>query len=95
MGIDLKNLKIDKMKLGDIDVAGQIIDLNFQLLRTQILLEEVLKHNSETLKLPSPEAMAEINDFALNSIQKKFPNMNIAKGDGPEGESPKKEEVSN
>ena len=67
------------MKLGDIDVAGELIDLNFQLLRTQILLEEVLKHNSESLKLPSPEAMQEINEFALKSIQKKFPNMNIAK----------------
>lgn len=69
------------MKLGDIDVAGELIDLNFQLLRTQILLEEVLKHNAETLKLPSPEAMSEINEFALQSIQKKFPNMNIAKRD--------------
>ncbi len=67
------------MKLGDIDVAGELIDLNFQLLRTQILLEEVLKHNSESLKLPSPEAMNEINEFALKSIQSKFPNMNIAK----------------
>lgn len=67
------------MQLGDIDVAGEIIDLNFQLLRTQILLEEVLKHNAETLKLPSQEAMAEINEFALKSIQKKFPNMNIAR----------------
>ncbi|MEC4114295.1 hypothetical protein [Myroides pelagicus] len=65
------------MTLGDIDVAGEIIDLNFQLLRTQILLEEVLKHNADTLKLPSPEAMTEINEFALKSIQKKFPNMNI------------------
>lgn len=69
------------MKLGDIDVAGEIIDLNFQLLRTQILLEEVLKHNAETMKLPSPEAMNEINEFALKSIQKKFPNMNIGKRD--------------
>ena len=69
------------MKLGDIDVVGEIIDLNFQLLRTQILLEEVLKHNAETLKLPSPEAMTEINEFALKAIQNKFPNMNIAKKD--------------
>jgi hypothetical protein len=69
------------MKLGDIDVVGEIIDLNFQLLRTQILLEEVLKHNAETMKLPSPEAMNEINEFALKSIQKKFPNMNIGKKD--------------
>lgn len=67
------------MNLGDIDVAGEIIDLNFQLLRTQILLEEVLKHNAETMKLPSQEAMQEINEFALQAIQKKFPNMNIAK----------------
>ncbi len=67
------------MKLGDIDVAGQIIDLNFQLLRTQILLEEMMKHNAEHLKLPSQEAMMEINEFALQSIQKKFPNMNIGK----------------
>ncbi|MDR0227837.1 MAG: hypothetical protein LBI72_02055 [Flavobacteriaceae bacterium] len=67
------------MTLGDIDVAGEIIDLNFQLLRTQILLEEVLKHNAETMKLPSPEAMQEINEFALQAIQKKYPNMNIAK----------------
>lgn len=67
------------MKLGDIDVAGQIIDLNFQLLRTQILLEEMMKHNAEQLKLPSQEAMMEINEFALQSIQKKFPNMNIGK----------------
>ncbi|SFJ80925.1 hypothetical protein [Myroides guanonis] len=67
------------MKLGDIDVAGQIIDLNFQLLRTQILLEELMKHNADHLKLPSPEAMNEINEFTLNSIKKKFPNMNIGK----------------
>lgn len=75
------------MTLGDIDVAGEIIDLNFQLLRTQILLEEVLKHNAETMKLPSPEAMNEINEFALKSIQKKFPNMNIGKReDEPQAE---------
>lgn len=67
------------MKLGDIDVAGQIIDLNFQLLRTQILLEELMKHNAEHLKLPSTEAMNEINEFTLKSIQKKFPNMSIGK----------------
>lgn len=75
------------MTLGDIDVAGELIDLNFQLLRTQILLEEVLKHNSETMKLPSPEAMNEINEFALKSIQKKFPNMNIGRKEGEEGEA--------
>ncbi|AJA69098.1 hypothetical protein HX045_14540 [Myroides odoratimimus] len=75
------------MTLGDIDVAGEIIDLNFQLLRTQILLEEVLKHNAETMKLPSPEAMNEINEFALKSIQQKFPNMNIGrKEDEPQAE---------
>lgn len=75
------------MKLGDIDVVGEIIDLNFQLLRTQILLEEVLKHNADSLKLPSPEAMNEINEFALKSIQKKFPNMNIGrKEDAPNNE---------
>ncbi|MGL4584769.1 MAG: hypothetical protein ACRCVU_17515 [Flavobacterium sp.] len=75
------------MTLGDIDVAGELIDLNFQLLRTQILLEEVLKHNAETMKLPSPEAMNEINEFALKSIQKKFPNMNIGrKEDEPQAE---------
>lgn len=67
------------MKLGDIDVAGQIIDLNFQLLRTQILLEELMKHNADQLKLPSPEAMNEINEFTLEAIKKKFPNMNIGK----------------
>lgn len=71
--------KQNEMKLGDIDVAGQIIDLNFQLLRTQILLEELMKHNADHLKLPSPEAMNEINEFTLQSIQKKFPNMNIGK----------------
>ncbi len=65
------------MKLGDIDVVGEIIDLNFQLLRTQILLEEVLKHNADTLKLPSKEAMEEINEFAFKAVQNKFPNMNI------------------
>lgn len=72
------------MKLGDIDVVGEIIDLNFQLLRTQILLEELMKHNAEHLKLPSQEAMVEINEFTLKSIQKKFPNMNI----GKKGEEP-------
>lgn len=72
------------MKLGDIDVVGEIIDLNFQLLRTQILLEELMKHNADHLKLPSQEAMVEINDFALNAIKTKFPNMNI----GKKGEEP-------
>lgn len=39
------------------------------------------------MKLPSPEAMNEINEFALKSIQQKFPNMNIGrKEDEPQAE---------
>jgi len=66
------------VKIGNIDIANEVIDLHFQVLRTQLLLEEIIKKNN-IRNLPSQAEMNAIEDHVLEVLNKKFPDMGIKK----------------
>lgn len=63
------------IKIGDLDVATEIIDLNFRLLRTQLILERVLSKNPSLVS--SLGDISDIDKQVIEILQKKFPNMGI------------------
>ena len=66
------------IKIGDVDIVKEIVDLNYQLLRTQLILEHILNNNANLNKLDST-SMKAIDDKAIETLQKKYPNMGISK----------------
>lgn len=66
------------IKVGNIDIANEVIELHFQVLRTQLLLEEIIKKNN-IRNLPSQAEMNAIEDRVLEVLNKKFPDMGIKK----------------
>ncbi len=66
------------IKIGNIDIANEVIELHFQVLRTQLLLEEIIKKNN-IRNLPSQAEMNVIEDRVLEVLNKKFPDMGIKK----------------
>jgi hypothetical protein len=66
------------IKVGDIDFANEVIELHYQLLRTQLLLEEILKINP-AMERPTIDRARQIDDQAILILQRKFPNMGIVK----------------
>jgi len=65
------------IRIGDIEVAQEIVELNFQLMRTQLLLETILKNNK--LLSISEQDIKDSENKALTIIRNKFPNMGITK----------------
>ena len=61
-------------KITSINIIEEIVDLNFELLRTQLILEYILNNNS-SLNKPDANQMKSIDDNAITSIQKKHPNL--------------------
>jgi hypothetical protein len=66
------------VKIGNIDITNEVIELHFQVLRTQLLLEEIIKKNN-IRNLPSQAEMNVIEDRVLEVLNKKFPDMGIKK----------------
>jgi hypothetical protein len=66
------------IKIGDIEVAKEIIDLHYQVIRTQLILDFILNNNLITNR-PDQARLRTIDDEALRLIQNKFPNMGIKK----------------
>lgn len=64
------------IKIGDINIAQEIVELHFQLTRTQLILENVLNKNPQLRKL-SKDELEEIERKTLALLIDKFPNMNI------------------
>ena len=67
------------MKLGDIDVANEIIDLRYQLIRTQMMLDHVLANNSLGGVGLDQATVDRIDNEAITTLQAKYPNMGITK----------------
>lgn len=67
-----------RIKIGDVDIAKEIVELNHQLIRTQLILEHVV-NNTPNLSSPSALDIQDIDRKALESLQKKYPNMGISK----------------
>ena len=63
-------------KITSINIIEEIVDLNFQLLRTQLILEYILNNNS-SLNKPDANQMKSIDDNAITYIQKKYPKLCI------------------
>jgi hypothetical protein len=61
-------------KITNLNIIEEIVDLNFQLLRTQLILEYILNNNS-SLNKPNANQMKSIDDNAITSLQKKYPNL--------------------
>ena len=66
------------IKIGDIEIANEIVELNYQVLRTQMILDEIIKNNP-TMNRPSAEALKQIDSKAIELLQKKYPTMGISK----------------
>jgi hypothetical protein len=66
------------IKIGDIDVVSEIIELNYQLLRTQLILEILIRNNPNLTGLTQIE-LQDIDQRAFESIQQKYPSMGIVK----------------
>lgn len=66
------------VQIGDINLVSEIIELHFQVLRTQMLLEKIVQ-NSDKIYKPTHLDVREIEDKALQILNQKFPNMGISK----------------
>lgn len=66
------------IKIGDIDVINEVIELHYHLIRTQLLLEEILNNNPE-IKQPSSSRTDAIDNEVIKILNNKFPNMGIKK----------------
>ena len=62
------------IKVGDVDVAQEIIELRHQLSRTQMILELIINKNAQALILPSDKEMKDIDEKAIDQLIKRFPN---------------------
>jgi hypothetical protein len=66
------------IQIGDLNVAAELIELHYQILKTQIILDRLISSNPEIGSLTDPE-MEDIDDQVLAILQKKFPTMGIKK----------------
>lgn len=62
--------------VGGIDLTVSIINLEYEMNRTQRLLEWILKSNPN-LRAPTPQILAQIDAEAIAALQKKFPEAGI------------------
>jgi hypothetical protein len=66
------------VKIGNIDIANEVVELHFQVLRTQLLLEEIIKKNN-IKNLPNQAEMDALENRVIEVLNKKFPDMGIKK----------------
>ncbi len=66
------------MKIGDIEVVKEIIELRHQVIRTQMILEVILNKNFNKIDLPTQDEMKNIEDIALKQLISKYPK-NVSK----------------
>ena len=66
------------IRVGDVDVANEIIELHFQVRRTQLIIE-ALAAEDPVMASRIAAQIQEIDGKALEFVQAKFPNMGIQK----------------
>jgi|TARA_B110000114_G_scaffold148954_1_gene159214 hypothetical protein len=66
------------VKIGSLDISNEIVELHFQVLRTQLLLEEIMRRNN-LVNLPDLQEMVQIENKVIEILNKKFPDMGIKK----------------
>ena len=66
------------VQIGDINIANEIVELHFQILRTQLLLELILQKSSSTYQ-PTANDVKLIEEKVLGILNQKFPTMGITR----------------
>lgn len=66
------------IQIGDLNIANEIVELHFQVLRTQLLLELILQRTGSTYQ-PTADDVSQIEDQVLKILNQKFPKMGITK----------------
>jgi hypothetical protein len=66
------------VNIGGLDIANEIVELHFQVLRTQLLLEEIINRNGIT-NLPNKQDMDDLENKVIEILNRKFPDMGIKK----------------
>lgn len=66
------------VSIGGLDIANEIVELHFQVLRTQLLLEEIINRNGIT-NLPNQQEMVDLENKVIEILNRKFPDMGIKK----------------
>ena len=66
------------IKIGNLDVAKEVIELHSQVLRTQLLLEDIIQRNNLT-ELPNQQEMINLEKRVIEILNRKFPDMGIHK----------------
>lgn len=64
------------IKTGDVDICKDIVDLNYQMIRTQLILEKFVNKNPESIHLDDSD-FEEIDRKTIENLVKKYPNMGI------------------
>lgn len=67
------------ISIGGIDVANEIVELHFQLRRTQKLLEIIINKSPGLGAVLTQEDIKVAENDALEFVQKKFPDLGIEK----------------
>ncbi len=67
------------ISFGGMDIANEIVELHFQLRRTQKLLEFVINKSPVIGGVLSADDIKAADKDALDFVQKKFPDMGIEK----------------
>ncbi|MDZ7796379.1 MAG: hypothetical protein U5N56_04745 [Candidatus Marinimicrobia bacterium] len=67
------------ISVGGIDITDSIINIEYQLNRTQKILDWILANNKKVLNLPSKDIMTKIDENAIADLQKKYPQAGIHK----------------
>jgi hypothetical protein len=65
------------IKIGDIDIAQEIVELNFQLRKTQKFLEILTNKLSGNNVVLTNEDLELAEQDALKFVQEKFPNLGV------------------
>lgn len=66
------------IKVGGIDLAKAIIDLEYGLGRTQRILQWIVDNNV-SIKAPDDKKVKEFENEAIEDLQKKYPDLGIKK----------------
>lgn len=64
------------IKIGDFDIANQLLDNEFRVSVLEKLLEKIL-NNNRNLVLPSQEELDLIRQKTAEELKKKYPNSGI------------------
>ena len=64
------------IEIGGINLTEAIVNIDYQLMRTQKILEWVV-NNNELLSAPDEETMVKINKEVTNTLKKRYPRAGL------------------